>query len=132
MTEHFGEHLMVDGYEGNFELLNNKDVVLSCINNMVVLLEMKKLAEPEIYYAKGNNLKDPGGWTGFVVIEESHISFHTFPKRGFVSADIYTCRAGMDAQAVTNLIKDTFQLKDVEVNFVKRGTRYPQQDIYKS
>lgn len=130
MSEHFGEHLMVDGYEGDFKLLNNKETVLSCIDAMVVLLEMKKLAEPEIYYAKGNDMKDPGGWTGFVVIEESHISFHTFPKRGFISADVYTCRAGMNTRGVTDLIKETFQLKDTEVNFVKRGMTYPRENIY--
>jgi len=39
--------------------------------------------------------KDPGGWSGFVIIAESHISIHTFPARRFVSIDVYTCKNGL-------------------------------------
>jgi len=127
---HFGEHLMIDGYEGNQQLLNNKEIVLSSMHELVVLLEMKKLAEPEIYFAKGNNIKDPGGWTAIVAIEESHISIHTFPKRGFLSADVYTCKSGMKIEIVISFLKNKFQLKDCETQFVKRGTKYPQTNIY--
>ena len=75
-------------------------------------------------------MKDPGGWTGVVVIMESHISIHTFPKRGFMSADVYTCRNGLDKELITDYFKKVFGLKEVEINFIKRGTKYPSQDIY--
>jgi S-adenosylmethionine decarboxylase len=91
---------------------------------------MKKLSEPEIYRAEANEIKDPGGWTGFVVIAESHISIHTFPKRGFVSADVYTCKNGMDVNLVKDFFKKAFSLKDLEINFIKRGTKYPDNNIY--
>ncbi len=130
MNEHFGEHLTIDGYGGSEELLNDKDLVLACLTGLLDRMGMKKLSEPVVYHAKGNDIKDPGGWTGVVVIEESHISIHTFPKRGFVSVDVYTCRNGMDTELIINFFKDAFQLKDVETNFLKRGTRYPEQNIY--
>ena len=85
---------------------------------------MRKLAEPMIYFAKGNDIKDPGGWSGFVVIEESHISIHTFPARGFLSADVYTCKNGMDTNFILEYFKSAFDLHDLEHNFIKRGTRY--------
>jgi len=85
---------------------------------------MKKLSTPEIYFAKGNDIKDPGGWSGFVVIEESHISVHTFPGRGFLSADVYTCKNGMDTNYIKNYFKKTFELKELETNFIKRGLKY--------
>jgi S-adenosylmethionine decarboxylase len=129
---HFGEHLMLDGYNGDCELLNDKSVVLSVLNDLPEILGMKKLSKPEIYFAKGNNLKDPGGWSGFVVIEESHISLHTFPARGFLSADVYTCQNGLDKELIKKYFAEKFLLKEVEENFVKRGTRYPQSNLYKS
>lgn len=128
--EHFGEHITIDGYGGDHDLLNNKEVVLNSINALVEKLEMKKLAEPVIYFAEANDIKDPGGWSGFVVIAESHISMHTFPKRGFISADVYTCRNGMDTETVKTFFMETFKLSDVETNFIKRGLRYPNIDIY--
>ncbi len=127
---HFGEHVTVDGYGGDEKLLNDREVVTSCLNDLPGLLGMKKLSDPVVYFAKGNDTKDPGGWTGIVVIEESHISIHTFPKRGFVSADVYTCKNGMDGDYIIKYFKEKFNLKDVETNSLKRGTRYPQTNLY--
>lgn len=128
---YFGEHVTIDGYGGDKTKLNNKELILECLNNLPDSLGMSKLSEPVIYYAKGNNSKDPGGWTGMVVIEESHISIHTFPNRGFISADVYTCKNGMDINFIFNYFKIKFNLKDLETNFIKRGNRYPNKDIYK-
>lgn len=121
---HFGEHVTIDGYGGNFEKLNNKELVLECLNDLPEKLDMLKLSTPEIYFAAGNDKKDEGGWSGFVVIAESHISIHTFPARGFVSADVYTCKNGMDIEFILNYFKQKFDLQDIEHNFIKRGLRY--------
>jgi len=129
-TEHFGEHFMLDGYGGNERKLNDKKLVLDCINGLVKKLGMNKLAEPVILSAPDNSKKDPGGWSAFVVIAESHISIHTFPKRGFISADAYTCKNGIDTDLIKDCLIDTFDLKDIETNFVKRGTKYPPNNIY--
>ena len=126
---HFGEHLMVDGYDGNPALLNSKELVLKCLKELPKNLGMKTLSSPQVFEAPDNGFKDPGGWSGFVVISESHISVHTFPKRGFISADIYTCKNGLNTEYVIKYLKDIFKLKDVETNFVKRGTRYPQRNL---
>jgi len=126
----FGEHLTLDGYDGNFDLLNNKELVLDCLNNLPKALGMRKLAEPEVYEAPdADNNKDSGGWSGFVVIAESHISIHTFPYRRFVSIDIYTCKQGMNQDFVVNYFIERFKLENTEVNFIKRGTKFPVNDI---
>ncbi len=126
---HFGEHLTLDGYGGKKDLLDTKKIVRSCLDGLVKLLKMRKLAEPVVYRAPGNDIKDPGGWSGFVIIHESHISIHTFPKRGFLSADVYTCQNGLDCKAVEIFFKKKFALKEIETNFIKRGLRYPKASI---
>jgi len=128
-TCHFGEHLTIDGYGGDFHMLNDKDLVHQVLEELPDLLKMKKLAEPQVHYAPDNNRKDPGGWSGFVIVAESHISIHTFPNRGFISADVYTCKNGMDTDVVIKYFKDKFSLKDVETNFIKRGTLYSAENI---
>ena len=127
---HFGEHITLDGYGGTHELLNSKDVVMAALKELPGELGMHILAGPEVYFAKGNDIKDPGGWSGFVVIEESHISIHTFPARGFISADVYTCQNGLDQNKVIASFTQRFGLTDTEVNLIKRGTRYPERNIY--
>jgi S-adenosylmethionine decarboxylase len=125
----FGEHFTIDGYDGDQNKLNDKELVLSCLNELPAKLDMRMLAKPEVYFAKGNDKKDPGGWSGFVVIEESHISIHTFPGRGFLSADVYTCKNGLDTDFIKNYFIQNFGLKDVETNLIKRGTRYPKDNL---
>ncbi len=97
---------------------------MRCLDELPELLGMHKLSKPEIYRAEGNDKKDPGGWSGFVVIEESHISVHTFPEREFVSADVYTCKNGMDNEFILSFFKSTFDLQEIEHNFIIRGTKY--------
>lgn len=130
IMNHFGEHITLDGYNGDYDLLNSKEAVLSALQELPLELGMHILAGPEVYFAKGNDLKDPGGWSGFVVIEESHISVHTFPARGFISADVYTCQNGLDVEKIKQSFRDRFKIQDEEVNFIKRGTRYPVDNIY--
>lgn len=120
---------MLDGYGGLPERLNDRGLVLSCLNELPEMLGMSKLSEPEVYWAEGNHVKDPGGWSGFVVIKESHISIHTFPGRKFVSVDVYTCKNGMDNVFIEKFFREKFCLNDTEVQFVKRGTRYPAHDV---
>lgn len=128
-TANFGEHLTIDGYGGSMEKLNDKDLVLHCLSDLPARLGMMCLSTPVAHYAEPNHIKDPGGWSGFVVIAESHISIHTFPKRGFVSIDVYTCKNGMDIKTITDYFEHAFELDESEVNFIKRGTRYPVHDL---
>jgi S-adenosylmethionine decarboxylase len=127
---HFGEHLTFDGYEGDYAALNCRTTVAQALTELVSVLGMKILGGPEIYQAQDNGKKDPGGWTGMVVLQESHISIHTFPARGFLSADVYTCRNGLDTETVRKHFRQRFGITKDEVNFLKRGTRYPLRDIY--
>ncbi len=125
----FGEHLTIDGYGGSESKLNNKVLVLQVLTDLPMKLGMHTLCTPQVFWADGNNIKDPGGWSGFVVIQESHISIHTFPNRKFVSADVYTCKSGLDSKAILEYFENTFDIKDIETNFILRGTRYPSNNI---
>jgi S-adenosylmethionine decarboxylase len=128
--EGFGVHLTLDGYGGCPRLLANSDHVLACLNELPEQLGMHKLTEPLLIELGHHSPKDPGGVTGFVIIAESHISIHTFPLRGFVSADVYTCQNSLATEEICRYFTDAFALQDLEVNFVRRGTRYPQHNIY--
>jgi S-adenosylmethionine decarboxylase len=126
----FGVHLTLDGYGGCQRLLGDGNHVLACLNELPDQLGMHKLAEPLLVELGDHSPKDPGGVSGFVMIAESHISIHTFPLRGFVSADVYTCQNSLDTEEICRYFADAFGLQDLEINLVRRGTRYPQHNIY--
>jgi len=127
---HFGEHVTIDGYGGKKELLDDQELVFRTLDQLPLKMGMKKLSEPAVFKAAANDQKDPGHQEAFVVIQESHISIHTFPARGFISADVYTCQNGLDTDFIVNYFKEAFDLRDIEQNFIKRGTRYPEKNIY--
>jgi len=127
--EQFGEHITLDGYGGDPVVLNNEGLVRSALIDLCDLLGMHPLASPMVVPAPDNQLKDPGGWSGFLIVAESHISIHTFPKRRFLSADAYTCRNGIRVATITTFFTERFALNEVETNFIKRGLRYPARNI---
>ncbi len=129
MGQHFGEHVTIDGYGGDEKLLSDREVVMGAITQLVEDLGMHALIDPVVVEASDNGIKDPGGWSGFVIIAESHISIHTFPKRRFLSADVYTCRNGLDQTVVGDFFKSKFDLQEVELNFLKRGLEYPKYNL---
>jgi len=126
----FGVHLTLDGYGGSLQLLADREHVQTCLSELPERLGMHKIIEPSVMELGQLSPKDPGGVSGFVMIAESHISIHTFPLRGFVSADVYTCQNSLDIERISQYFADAFGLQDLEINVVKRGTRYPQHNIY--
>jgi hypothetical protein len=56
------------------------------------------------------------GITGFVLIAQSHLNIHTFPRRGFVSADAYTCQDRLDHASIWASLIAAFELGEIESN----------------
>ena len=104
-TETFGLHLMVDGYDADESLLRDKEALLQILDAIPKSMGMHCISDPVVVEVGPKNRKDPGGLSGFVLIAESHVSFHTFPKRGFVTIDVYT----------TNSLKHSYPLLALDV-----------------
>lgn len=128
-TEQFGVHLMFDGYGASPARLSNLDMLRNLLQDLPRALGMHAICEPCVVQVGPLNRKDPGGLSGFVMIAESHISFHTFPARRFVSADVYTCQNDLDTEKVKNLLSIAFWAASAEVTVVPRGTRYPSENL---
>ena len=90
---------------------------------------MHTICDPVVVEVGGNCVKDPGGLSGFVMIAESHISFHTFPARGFVTIDLYTCQNDVDTDTIANRLMTAFGIVDSDIYVQQRGMRYPAQDL---
>ena len=124
----FGLHVMLDMYNCSQDALNNPDLVSTMLNELPAKLGMHKLIEPVVVFAQANAIKDPGGWSSFVIIQESHISIHTFIKRRFVTADVYSCK-DFDSHAVLEYFKKGFGTEDIESAVEVRGKKYPAENI---
>jgi S-adenosylmethionine decarboxylase len=72
--------------------------------------------------------KVPEDWgvSGFVLIAESHISIHTFPDRGYLSLDIFSCK-NFDFQQAITYVSELFGVTRHETNVLDRGLEFPRE-----
>lgn len=127
-TKNFGLHLTIDGYGCNERALGDMELVFGVLDQLPGHMGMHKIITPYVVRADKNDKKDPGGFSGFVMIQESHISVHTFPKRRFVSIDVYSC-TNFDTKEVERYLTNAFGIRECETNVIVRGTRYPMQNV---
>ena len=124
----FGLHLMLEAYNCDPKRLNNFKVIYKALSRLTTLLKMHSLTKPYVVLAEGNNKRDPGGWSGFIMIQESHISIHTFVKRHFLTADVYSCKR-FNTKIAINYLKRKFKSTDIEFQIVVRGKKYPEKNL---
>jgi len=62
----------------------------------------------------------PQGVSGVVVIEESHLSIHTWPEHKYAAVDFYTCGKG-DPYAAYEFLKKELQASRYEIIHINRG-----------
>lgn len=128
-TIQFGTHYMLDGYDADPTILKDKAKLLSLLQELPGKMGMHSICEPVVVEVGEKNQKDPGGLSGFVMIAESHISFHTFPKRGFITIDVYTCQNDLDTNRLLEEFKSFFRFTDQDTYCMRRGIRFPAQNI---
>jgi S-adenosylmethionine decarboxylase len=111
-------HVIIDGYGGDPAQLDDENVVSVILDRYPEMLEMTKITQPAVKRYQGTKPED-WGVSGFVMIAESHIAIHTFPERGLVWADIFSCK-DFDVEPVLQDMKTRFGLRQMDVKTLER------------
>jgi S-adenosylmethionine decarboxylase len=80
-----GVHLVVDGV---MEHRVGRAEVSSLLRELPSRIGMNILSGPYVVEGAPGN----PGWTGFVIIDKSHIAIHTFDEGSLISIDVFSCR----------------------------------------
>ena len=119
----YGPHLMLDLSECNPAILNDLDACFKLLNELPERIGMTKITQPYVFRYEGH-VPEESGITGVAVIAESHISLHTYPKKNFAFADLFSCKP-FDVEGAKNYLIEFFQSKSPEFHLQKRGTAFP-------
>ena len=121
----FGQHLTLDGYGCSYARLTDLDAIYQFLDTCPDLIQMTKIMPPYVFKYHG---KVPEDWgvSGFVLIAESHISIHTFPERGYLSMDIFSCK-DFDSQQAVDYVTELFGIERHETNVLDRGLEFPRE-----
>lgn len=123
----FGPHLVLDGYGGSYESLTDLSLIYRFLDECPERIRMTKIMPPYVFKYSGANPKD-WGVSGFVLIAESHISIHTFPEKGYLSIDVFSCQ-DFDPKAVIAFAEELFGLSHYEHQLFDRGSEFPHDMI---
>ena len=105
---HMGTHLLVEIYNVPFDKLN----------------DLEKIEERCVGACKTENLQvlntyihqfDPYGVTCLISLAESHLSCHTWPEKGCVAIDIFTC-GSKNPRSIALWILNYFDTDDYVMN----------------
>ena len=89
--------------------------------------EIEKILLEAAKKAKSTPLKfafhkfQPHGFSGVLLVAESHISLHFWPELDYLAIDIFTCGANTDPFKALEYLKKKFKPKKAVIKSVNRG-----------
>jgi S-adenosylmethionine decarboxylase len=122
--EAFGQHLTADCYGCDPQALANLDLVYCFLDQAPDAIGMTKIMPPYVTKYQGK-IPEDWGLSGFVLIAESHISLHTFPDKGFLSLDIFSCKP-FDMALALEFTQRYFRFLKIEKQEFDRGLEFPR------
>lgn len=120
----FGPHLMIDGYHADADKLDSVDLITGVLGSLPDEMEMTKIMAPRVVRHEGLRPED-AGVSGVVIIAESHIVIHTFPKKRFLSVDVFSCK-DFDVQKAVSSLVAAFDIGRYDTHFINRGKEFPR------
>ncbi len=108
-----GAHVLADFWGCQFEKLDDADLLMDSLRQAAISANMTILGEESHKFY-------PQGFTGLLLLSESHISIHTYPEQGYAAIDVFTCGGGMTQKAI-EFLKEILRPTQIKEMVVRRG-----------
>ncbi len=113
------EHLRYAGTHLIIEIWNGKD--FSSLRKIrKILKDSVKACGATLLKINLHKFSSSGGISGVAIIQESHISIHTWPEYKYAAVDIFVC-GDVNPYLAIPVLKKSFQPKHIQVAELKRG-----------
>ena len=117
-------HIIIDAWTQESRLINDPHLVGDVLNELVELVGMKILRPAEVVAVSLDPAvtdgEDDGGVTGTVILTTSHGSIHTWPLRGHISFDLFSCKE-FNVKTVIDFLSNKFKLTGGQIRSIKRS-----------
>ncbi len=111
-----GTHLIADCSGVSYE---------KCVNDSFLLEGLAKAVK-----AGGGNIintsryrfgyDSPAGCSIFIMLDESHVSLHTYADEGKIALDVFTCGNNVDGNKILNLTAKILNIQRMKVTTIER------------
>lgn len=116
-----GNHLILDGFVKDNSVLTNLEFVTKFIQDLTIKVGMTPISDPLVidYKAKSQD-RTQNGITGTIILAESNITIHTYPKQKFFCLDIFSCNE-FEIDETIKYLEDSLQITSFKKKLLKRG-----------
>jgi S-adenosylmethionine decarboxylase len=112
-----GRHLLVEYTGCDFSVLDDLKRIEALMNEAATAARTNIVASVFQPF-------EPQGVTGVVVVEESHLSIHTWPEHGYAAVDFFTCGDSLPERA-HEVLSLGLKAQCAEIMYVDRGLGEP-------
>ena len=120
----FGPHLLMEASGCSYEKLTDINLLTNLLDRLPDQMKMTKIMAPYVFEYKGEVPED-WGVSGIVIIAESHLAIHTFPDKGFLTVDIFSCKEFDVREAVNEIVK-AYEPQSWDEQLIQRGREFPR------
>lgn len=118
-----GQHIILDLYDVNVEHLSlmNKTDETKAVWDFFVRKWINE-SNANCLGVIWHDFDRQGAFTALYLLSESHISIHTWPERGYVAIDLFTCGV-CDVKRLAKKLIDYFEPKYQNTALIERGVK---------
>jgi S-adenosylmethionine decarboxylase len=120
----FGPHLFFNGFGCLAGGLEDTDRIYALLDSLPARIGMTKIMPPYVFRPATPG-RGGDGISGFVLIADSHIALHAFPRRHFLNVEVFSCQA-FDVELLLAAFKQHFVPRRVEWKLLDRALEFPK------
>jgi len=109
-----GRHILAEFYNCDSEILKNTQLIED------YMLEAARCAKATVVKSVFHTF-NPYGVSGVVVIQESHLSIHTWPEYGYAAIDLFTCGEEVNPWVAFKYLEGKLKAQKTETIEIDRG-----------
>ncbi len=109
-----GKHAIIELSECDTAVIENHKLLQSLLKKATEIANVAVVGSIDYCFK-------PQGYTAALILEESHLSIHTWPEYQYVSIDLYSCNLETDFQAVKNFFVAQFKATLTGFTIIDRG-----------
>lgn len=117
--EGIGRQLIVEYYGCNAQKLSDVAFIEA------VLVQAAEVARASVISAHFHHFS-PTGVSGVVIIQESHLTIHTWPEYGYAAVDFFTCGDDVDPEGAKQWLARQLDAREAASREMLRGANIPR------
>lgn len=125
--EQLGRHILVEFYNCDRDILGDHEKIEE------FMCEAARISNATIVNSCFHKF-NPWGVSGAVIIQESHLTIHTWPEYGYASVDLYTCGESVNPWVGFSYLEEVLKSERSESTEIARGMvekikRFAHEDL---